>query len=86
MHVPSLRKEPADLSNSAHILFSIILAESEIPAESEILTIFCYFLVVFPYIWPLAGPNIAKKSGKPILELFGFFGFWKISSRDQVGC
>ena len=22
---------------------------------------FEYFLAVFPYIWPLAGPNIAKK-------------------------
>ena len=37
------------------------------------------FRAVFPYIWPLAGPNIAKK-GWPLL------GKAKLSSRDQVGC
>ena len=30
------------------------------PAEKK-KQFFDYFLVVFPYIWPLAGPNIAKK-------------------------
>ena len=43
---------------------------------------FIHFLVFFQYIWPLAGPNIAKKVGrykhwlglieKPILELLTF--------------
>ena len=43
---------------------------------------FDYFLAFFPYIWPLARPNIAKKGGrcknwrglidKPILELLTF--------------
>ena len=40
---------------------------------------FDYFLAVFPYIWPLARPNIAEK-GWPLL------GKAKLSSRDQVGC
>ena len=34
--------------------------------KKQFLTIFCYFLAVFPYIWPLARPNIAKK-GWPLL-------------------
>ena len=41
------------------------------------------FRAVFPYIWPLAGPNIAKKGG-PLPKLarvdrqthFGTFNFW----------
>ena len=40
-------------------------------------------LCLFPYIWPLAGPNIAKKGG-PLRKLarvhrqthFGTFNFW----------
>ena len=44
---------------------------------------FCYFFGRFPYIWPLAGPNIAKKGG-PLQKLarvdrqthFGAFNFW----------
>ena len=51
---------------------------------------FDYFLVVFPYIWPLARPNIAKKGwpllGKALERLWEGFGKAKLSSRDQVGC
>ena len=48
------------------------------------------FSAVFPYIWPLARPNIAEK-GVAIVEKLGE-GFGKalekvkLSSRDQVGC
>ena len=52
------------------------------PKKTIFPSFFYYFFVVFPYIWPLAGPNIAKKVGryknwrgvidKPILELLTF--------------
>ena len=52
--------------------------------------IFCYFLAVFPYIWPLAGPNIPKKGwpllGKALERVWEGFGKAQLSSRDQVGC
>ena len=45
--------------------------------------LFPFFSIVVPYIWPLAGPNIAKK-GWPLQTLarddrqthFGTFDFW----------
>ena len=37
-------------------------------------------MIVFPYIWPLAGPNIAKKGGGPF---WNFWGFW-VSGKFQA--
>ena len=55
-----------------------------------------YFLTIFLYIWPLAGPNSAKKGGavakwardelQAHFGTFDFLDFRGISSRDQVGC
>ena len=54
---------------------------------------FVYFLDVFPYIWPLAGPNIAKKGG-PLQALargdrqthFGTFNFWVTPGFEYFSC
>ena len=53
------------------------------PKKANIHRLFNIFPAVFPNIWPLAGPNIAKK-GWPLRELarvdrqthFGTFNFW----------
>ena len=51
--------------------------------KSKIHRFFAIFSAFFPNIWPLAGPNIAKKGG-PLQKLarvdrqthFGTFNFW----------
>ena len=53
------------------------------PKRQFFLHFFTIFSAVFPNIWPLAGPNIAKKGG-PLQKLarvdrqthFGTFNFW----------
>ena len=56
------------------------------PKRQFFLHFFTIFSAVFPYIWPLAGPNIAEK-GWPLLgRVWEGFGKAKLSSREQVGC
>ena len=56
------------------------------------LSVWCLELsdAIFPYIWPLAGPNIAEKGAAIVEKLWEGFGKVlekaKLSSRDQVGC
>ena len=53
------------------------------PKKAKIHRFFAIFSAFFPNIWPLAGPNIAKKGG-PLQKLarvdrqthFGTFDFW----------
>ena len=53
------------------------------PQKRKICRFFNIFSALFPNIWPLAGPNIAKK-GEPLQKLarvdrqthFGTFNFW----------
>ena len=69
-----LRQVQAASQDSLH-LFSLNLQK-----DPAFFPLFVYvFVDIFPYIWPLAGPNITKKDAAIVEKA-------ELSSRDQDGC
>ena len=74
---------PAKKDGKCFFLFSTGFSSRMGPQKANIHRFLKYFPACFPNIWPLAGPNIAKKDG-PLRKLargdrqshFGTFNFW----------
>ena len=67
--------------------FSARVFSSRMVRDFDTFLLFFYIFLPFFHIFgPWRGQILRKRVGNPFWNFLELFGFWKISSRDQVGC